>query len=163
MKLLKKITSIILVLLTCFTPVINAASNTFVISSSNLKFLYGSNYLGHGSTLNFTYKTTNDGKIVYCTEIHDAMTSSQETYTYSYKANDAIAYVLENGYPSKSITGNKYKDYYITGLAIWYLIAPNDSTFTYFNLNAGTYKGYDSDVVKEINKLFRLVKFFVWQ
>ena len=157
MKLFKKVLSFILVLLACIVPTVNAAS-TFTISSSGMYYLYGSNYLGHGSTLTFSYKKTTDGKIVYCTEIHDSMTTSTETYTYSYKANDAILYVLENGYPNKSITGDNNKDYYITGLAIWYLIAPNDSTFTYFNLSAGTYKGYSSDVVQQIAKLVNSAK-----
>ena len=152
MKLLKKLSSMLLVLLVVLMPTVNAAS-TFTISNSNTHYLYGSSILGHGSTLNFTYKVNNDGKIVYCTEIHDSMTSGTETYTYSYHASNAIQYVLENGYPNKSLTKNNDKDYYITGLAIWYLLAPNDSVFTYFDLSAGTYKGYSSDVVQQIAKL----------
>ena len=61
--------------------------------------------------------------------------------------------IIANGYPNKSITGDKYKDYYITGLAIWYIINPNDVSFTNFDLSKGTYKGHPSDVVKEVAKL----------
>ena len=131
----------------------DTAPNSFVIRASDLTMLYGSNYLGNGSTLNFTYKKTSTGKIVYCTEIHDTMTSTSETYTLGRSADAKFAYVLANGYPSSTITGNSYKDYYITGLAIWYLIKPTDSVFTYFNLSAGTYKGVGSQVVREVAKL----------
>ena len=151
----------LLLVIGCLTTVVNAAStapNSFVISADDTEMLYGSNYLGNGSTLNFTYKVNKDGKIVYCTEIHDGMTSTSETYTLSKEASVGIAAILENGYPNKSITGDKKKDYYITGLAIWYYISPSDSTFTYFDLNAGTYKGSSSDVVKEINKLVQKAK-----
>ena len=60
---------------------------------------------------------------------------------------------MENGYPNKSIFGNADKDYYTTGLAIWYVINPNDSTFEYFNLVNGTYRGNSSDIVVEMAKL----------
>ena len=60
---------------------------------------------------------------------------------------------MENGYPNKSIFGNADKDYYTTGLAIWYVINPNDSTFEYFNLANGTYRGNSSDIVVEMAKL----------
>ena len=155
MKFKKILLSIVAILSTLFVATVKAdsAPNSFVINASNLTMLYGSNYLGNGSTLNFTYKTNSAGKVVYCTEIHDTMTGSSETYTLGREADAKFAYVLANGYPNKSITGNNYKDYYITGLALWNLISPNDSVFTYFNLSAGTYKGVSSDVVKEVAKL----------
>ncbi len=160
MKFKKILLSIVAIISTFFVATVKAdsAPNSFVINASNLKMLYGENYLGNGSTLNFTYKTNSAGKVVYCTEIHDTMTSSSETYTLSKAADAKFAYVLANGYPNKSITGNNYKDYYITGLALWNLISPNDSVFTYFNLSAGTYKGSSSQVVKEVAKLVNAAK-----
>ena len=160
MKFKKILLSIVAIISTLFIATVKAdsAPNNFVINASNTKMLYGSDYLGNGSTLNFTYKTNSAGKVVYCTEIHDTMTSSSETYTLSKAADAKYAYVLANGYPNRSITGNNYKDYYITGLALWYLISPNDSVFTYFNLSAGTYKGSSSQVVKEVAKLVNAAK-----
>ena len=159
MKFKKILLSIVAIITAFFVTTVKAdAPNSFVISASNLTMLYGSNYLGNGSTLNFTYKTNTAGKVVYCTEIHDSMTSGTETYTLSRAADAKFAYVLANGYPNKSITGNNYKDYYITGLALWYLISPNDSVFTYFNLSAGTYKGVSSQVVIEVAKLVNAAK-----
>lgn len=161
MKILKKLFVMLLLVVGCFATTVNAAStapSSFTISASDMSLLYGSTYLGHGSTLNFTYKVNGNGTIVYCTEIHDSMTSSVETYTYSKEASAAIASVLANGYPNKSITGDNKTDYYITGLAVWYLINPSDSTFTYFNLSAGTYKGYSSTVVQGVAKLVNAAK-----
>ena len=159
MKFKKILLSLVAIITAFFVTTVKAdAPNSFVISASNLTMLYGSNYLGNGSTLNFTYKTNTAGKVVYCTEIHDSMTSGTETYTLSRAADAKFAYVLANGYPNKSITGSSYKDYYITGLALWYLISPNDSVFTYFNLSAGTYKGSSSQIVKEVAKLVNAAK-----
>lgn len=156
MKIIKNLFIMLLLVVSCFAVSVNAtttAPSSFTISASKTPLLYGSQILGNGSTLNFTYKVNNDGQIVYCTEIHDSMTNSTEKYTLSKEASAEIAYVLANGYPNKSITGDKNTDYYITGLAVWYLLAPNDTTFTYFNLSAGTYKGVSSNVVKEVAKL----------
>lgn len=156
MKIVRKLFSVLLLVVGFFATTVSAEStapSSFTISASKTSMLYGYNILGNGSTLNFTYKVNNDGQIVYCTEIHDTMTNSTETYTFLKEASADIAYVLANGYPNKSITGDKNKDYYITGLAVWYLISPNDNTFYYFDLSAGTYKGAKSQIVYEINKL----------
>ena len=155
MKLKHILISLAVIISSIFITTVKAdtAPNNFTINASDLSSLYGADYLGHGSTINFAYKKTTTGKIVYCTEIHDSMTSSSETYTLSKEMEAKYAYVLANGYPNKSLTGNNKQDYYITSLAIWYLISPNDSIFTYFNLSAGTYKGVSSLVVKEVAKL----------
>lgn len=156
MKIIKKLFTMLLLVIGCLATTVSAEStvpSSFTISVSKTPLLYGSNILGNGSTLNFTYKVNNDGQIVYCTEIHDTMTNSTETYTLSKEASAELAYVLANGYPNKSITGDNNKDYYITGLAVWYLLSPNDNSFYYFNLSAGTYKGVSSKVVQEVNKL----------
>lgn len=156
MKIKNILFSLFVIIGTLFTTTVKAATtapSSFVINASDTYLLYGSDILGHGSTLNFTYKVNADGKIVYCTEIHDSMTSTSEKYTYSKEMDAKIAYVLEHGYPNVSITGNKSKDYYITGVALWYLLAPNDSSFYHFDLAKGTYKGYSSDVVREVAKL----------
>ena len=160
MKLKNILMSLAVIITSLFITTVKAetAPNSFTIKASDLTMLYGSNYLGNGSTLNFTYKKTTSGKIVYCTEIHDSMTSTSETYTLARETDAKFAYILANGYPNKSITGDNKKDYYITGLALWYLIKPNDSVFTYFNLSAGTYKGVSSQVVKEVAKLVNAAK-----
>lgn len=131
------------------------APDSFTLSADDMYMLDGSYYLS-GSTLKFTYKVNTDGTIVYCTEIHDGMiTNGTEKYTLSKELDSKFVYVIQNGYPNKYIFGNKDKDYFTTALAIWYLVSPNDSTFTYFDLDAGTYKGSYSDIVVEMAKLVK--------
>ena len=120
----------IIVSLFAVNSTVKAAPNSFTVNASDLRMLYGANYLGNGSTLNFSYKVNSSGQLIYCTEIHDSMPSSgSETYTLSREMDGRFAYILSHNHP----TGDTYKDYYITGLAVWYLISPNDSVFTYFN------------------------------
>ena len=127
------------------------APNSISINGADSYMLKGSDYLGTSSTLKFAFKKTTTGKLVYCTEIHDNwFYSGTRTFTMSNTMSARVAYVIKNG---ENITGNKSKDYFITGLAVWYLIAPNDTVFTNFDLNAGTYKGVKSDVVGYIAKL----------
>ena len=156
MKYIKKLFAMLLFVVLSFATSVSAATtapSSFTIKASDTSMLYGSNILGHGSTLNFTYKVNTSGLVVYCTEIHDTMTTTSETYTYAKEADAGIASILANGYPNKSLTGDWKTDYYITGLAIWYYINPSDSSFTYFDLSKGTYKGYSSTVVQWISKL----------
>lgn len=153
MKLKKILLSFAVILSSLFVTTAKAetAPSSININSDDSYMLYGSDYLGHGSTLQFNYKQTTTGKIVYCTEIHDNwFYSGTREFTLGGTMNSRIAYIIKNG---ANITGDKNKDYFITGLAVWYLIAPNDSVFYYFDLDAGTYKGYESDVVKKIAKL----------
>lgn len=158
---MKKISGILFSLLAIFSMFslrnVSAATEApsgFEIDSDDVYMLYGADYLGHGSTLNLTFKKTTDGKIVYCIEPHDdALHYGVQNYTLSKEMGAKFAYVLANGFPNISMTSHNNTDYYITGLAVWYLINPNDTVFTYFNLDKGTYKGYDSKIVKEVAEL----------
>ena len=129
------------------------APNSFTIAAKDLYMLHGSEYLP-GSTIQFTYKVNTKGEVIYCTEIHDAMiTSGTEKYNFSKELDAKYAYIIQNGYPNKSLFGDKNKDYFTTGLAIWYIISPNDTVFTNFNFEKGTYKGKTSDVANKIAEL----------
>ena len=135
---------------------VNAANTypaRFSINGSNLRTIYGSNYLGTSSTIQFSYKTNTNGQLVYCIEIHDGMPPAGivEEYVYNGAMSDSFAYILSNNHP----TGDPYKDYFITGLAVWYLINPGDSVFSNFNMNAGTYKGVSSDASRAISNLVK--------
>lgn len=157
MKLRNVLISLFIIVISLFSINVKADSTipqAVNFSGSTAKSLKGNDYLGYGSTLNFTYKETTGGEVAYCTEIHDDwFYSGYEAFYLTGKTSDKYAYIMANGYPNKSITGDKYKDYYITGLAIWYIINPNDVSFTNFDLSNGTYKGHPSDVVKEVAKL----------
>ena len=134
-------------------------------ASSELTFkpgtvrLYGSTYLGEGSDNNVWLKQSVDGHYGYCIEIHkNWFETGNRTYKLVDESDSRIAYVLENGFPNKSITGDDNKDYYITGLAVWYLISPNDYWFSRMSMENGTYNGISSDTVIEANKLVTAAK-----
>ena len=85
MKLKKILLSFAAIIVSLFAVnTVKAAPGSFTVNASDLHMLYGSNYLGNGSTLNFSYKVNSNGQLIYCTEIHDAMPQSgSETYTLS--------------------------------------------------------------------------------
>lgn len=158
MKLKNILFSLIMLVSMLFIGTANAettAPSSYVIDGSKLHTIYGSSYLSGSQYINIQFKKTTDGKIIYCIERSKAPIGSgtTEKYTLQKELSSKVAYVMENGYPNKSIFGNADKDYYTTGLAIWYVINPNDSTFEYFNLANGTYRGNSSDIVVEMAKL----------
>ena len=153
MKLKNFLISLTVIISSLFITTVKAetAPSSISINGADSYMLHGADYLGNGSTLTFAFKKATNGKLVYCAEIHDDwFYSGTRTFTIGGNMDARIAYVIKNG---ENITGNKNKDYFITGLAVWYLIAPNDSVFTYFDLDAGTYKGVKSDVVQKIANL----------
>ena len=158
MKLKNILFSLIMLVSMLFIGTANAettAPSSYVIDGSKLHTTYGVNYLSGSQYLNIQFKKTTDGKVVYCIERSKAPigSSTKEKYVLQKELSAKVAYVMENGYPNKSIFGDADKDYYTTGLAIWYVINPSDSTFDYFNLANGTYRGNSSDVVKAMAKL----------
>lgn len=158
MKLKNILFSLIMLVSMLFIGTANAettAPSSYVIDGSELHTIYGSSYLSGSQYIDIQFKKTTDGKIIYCIERSKAPIGSgtTEKYTLQKELSSKVAYVMENGYPNKSIFGNADKDYYTTGLAIWYVINPNDSTFEYFNLANGTYRGNSSDIVVEMAKL----------
>ena len=95
---------------------------------------------GYIAGVKYYIKTVKGGGYAYCLNIKKAT-------THDIKANLAgtmdagIAYIIENGYPNKSFTGDKKKDYYITqGAIYWYL----DETAGMSNLG-NAYKSTGSD------------------
>lgn len=69
----------------------------------------------------FTTKTTTTGKYLYCLDLHkDTAANAQANLVGQRDAG--IAYILENGYPNKSYTGDRLKDYYITQTAVWWYL-----------------------------------------
>jgi len=162
MKLKNIIMSIAVMFVTLFANTVLAAESTapksFTMKGSDAYLISGTKYVNSTSP-SLYFKKTTDGKIVYCTQIRKAaVTSGTQTYTLSKELDARYAYVIANGYPNKSITGNNEKDYYITALAIWYLGEPNDKVFDNFNFDAGTFKGSSNDIAKEVAKLINGAK-----
>ena len=69
----------------------------------------------------FATKTTTDGGYLYCLEMAKK-TTMNTTATYTGVRDAGIAYIVMNGYPTKSFTGDALKDYYITQTAIWWYL-----------------------------------------
>ena len=72
----------------------------------------------------FSYKVTTSGQYLYCLNIHKttAQNIQAKLIKNSANINGGVVYILKNGYPLKSITGDKDKDYYITQTALWWYL-----------------------------------------
>lgn len=123
----------------------NAASKT--ISLGDAKRLSG-----YVADLDFSTKTTTSGEYLYC--LNRLKTTAKNTTAKLVGERDAgIAYIIENGYPNKSITGNANKDYYITQSAVWWYL---DDTTGSSNLSK-SFKSTGSDNYGLRSKIKKLV------
>lgn len=158
MKLKNIIMSIAVMFVALFANTVLAdttAPKSFTIKGSDVYLISGTKYVNNPSP-SLYFKKTTDGDIVYCTQIRKAaVTSGSQTFTLSKELDARYAYVIANGYPNKSITGNNEKDYYITALAVWYLGEPNDSVFDNFDFDKGTFKGSSSDIAQKVAELIK--------
>lgn len=119
---MKKLTKVFLTIitialaLTSFTNV-NAANETIELGTARQvkSYLAG---------VNLDYKVTKEGKFLYCVELPKETPSNVKATLVrnSRYANGGMAYILKNGYPNKSITGDNDKDYYITQTAVWWYL-----------------------------------------
>ena len=69
----------------------------------------------------FTTKRSSSGDYLYCLDLHKD-TAQNTTATLVGEKDAGLAYILENGYPNKSFTGERLKDYYITQTAVWWYL-----------------------------------------
>lgn len=108
---------------------------------------------GYIAGVKYNIKTVKSGGYAYCLDI--SKSTAQNKKANLVKEMDAgIAYIIENGYPNKSFTGDKKKDYYITqGAIFWYL----DDTASGNNLGNG-YKSTGSDKYNLRKYVKQLVK-----
>ncbi len=76
---------------------------------------------GYISGLTFTTKTTIDGDLMYCLNIHK-YTAQNSTAHLVGELDAGVASIMINGYPNKKFTGDRLKDYYITQTALWWYL-----------------------------------------
>ena len=76
---------------------------------------------GYINDWNYAKLTSSLGGYVYCTDFHKGIPYGVKM-TLSGEAPAGLAYILSNGFPRKSITGNDDMDYYITQAAIWWYL-----------------------------------------
>ena len=113
-------------------------------------------HLGYiGEKVNFGRKTLTDGTIAYCLE-YNKKTPLTTTVSKIGEMDAGMVYLLENGYPTKSITGDQEKDYYITQTAIWWYL---DETTSISPKNLpDSFKTTDSDPQNLRAKIKNLVE-----
>ncbi len=120
---MKKITKTLLTMITAFLIIVtsvlqaNAASDTIQLGTATKTNSYIAG-------VSFSYKVTTDGRYLYCLNMHkNTATNVKATLVKNSSYIDGgIVYILKNGYPNKSITGDKDKDYYITQTAVWWYL-----------------------------------------
>ena len=95
----------------------NAASETIQLGP-------GSPTGSYIAGVSFSYKKTVDGDYLYC--LNMAKKTAENTTATLVKnsklVDGGLIYILRNGYPNKSITNDKDKDYYITQTAVWWYL-----------------------------------------
>ena len=140
---MKNIKNVIRTLLLLFIAIISffgqnvlaaTAPNTFQTASSFTKLD------GYVNGAWFYIQKTTSGNIVYCTDRSKSVPRGM-TFTKVGEQNAGITYIMVNGYPNKSITGNSNYDYYITQSALWWYL---DSTTGSKNLE-NSFKTNGSD------------------
>lgn len=156
MKLRNILLTLTAVIFSLFAGTVNAettAPSYYDVNGSDLHQIDVSYYLSN-STMQMAFKKNTLGDIIYCTERAKAsFHSGTMRFTLKGEMDQRFVYLFQNGYPNKFIFGNADKDYLTTGLAVWYIINPNDYSFQHFDLAKGTYRGKDSDIVREMAKL----------
>ena len=166
MKLKNILFSLIAIFVLLFADVVKAettAPSSFTVEGSDLYEIDLAKILPNGGLrdYDFHYKQNTDGQVIYCVQSHEGAASyGTNIYTLGKELDSRFVYVIANGYPYKTITGDKDTDYFITAFAVFYLINPNDSIFQQFDFEKGTYRGTESNAVKEINKLVEGAKNF---
>ena len=127
MKNIKKIILMLLVVVGLITSmnVLNveaktAPSKVTVKAKSSLYYYTEKNGTDYISGYNFYRKQLTDDTYAYC--VSNIKTSVPAGKTLSSKGaitDKGLDYIIKNGWPNKSMTGDAKKDYYITQSAIW--------------------------------------------
>lgn len=115
------------------TTTVNAVPQQIVLGSPE-------SVPGYVAGTHFTTKVSTSGELMYCLNIHK-YTAQNSTAHLAGELDAGVAYIMLNGYPTKSFTGEKLKDYYITQTALWWYL---DDTTGSSNLSA-SFKTNGSD------------------
>lgn len=117
--IIKNLNSILSLILTCVLFFGNAINVNAVPQTINLGS--GEKVDAYLAGIGFQTKMTTSGDYVYCLD-RTKLTAENITATLVGEKDAGFAYIIENGYPHKSITGDRLKDYYITQTAIWWYL-----------------------------------------
>ena len=118
-KIAKKLLAMIVAttIILASTTSVNAAAESIQLGDAS----YAGNYI---AGVYFSDKKTTDGKYLYCLDMPKTTAQNvKATLVKNSKYTDGgLVYILKNGYPTKSITGDNQKDYYITQTAVWWYL-----------------------------------------
>ena len=118
-KIAKKLLAMIVAttIILASTTSVNAAAESIQLGDAS----YSGNYI---AGVYFSKKQTTDGKPLYCLDMPKTTAQNvKATLVKNSKYTDGgLVYILKNGYPNKSITGDDQKDYYITQTAVWWYL-----------------------------------------
>lgn len=152
MKYFKKGLVLILISIITFAGSIintNAVNNTISLGDAK-------RFTGYVGELDFSVKKTTTGEYLYCLNIHKTTAKNITAKLITGREKDAgLAYIIENGFPNKSITGDANKDYYITQSAVWWYL--DDTTGSsnlskYFKSTGPDEYGLRSKIQKLVNE-----------
>lgn len=147
----KKVKSIIALMLTSILFLGNAINVNAVAQTIELGS--GERVSAYLAGVGFQTKVTKSGEFVYCLD-RSKTTAKNTTVTLVGELDAGFAYIIENGYPHKSITGDKMKDYYITQTAVWWYLDETTGSKNLgadFKVNASDPNGIRSHVKNLVN------------
>lgn len=118
-KLFKKVKSFMALMLTSVLFLGNAVNVNAVAQTITLGS--GTQVDAYLAGIKFQTKVTTSGELVYCLDRTKSTAKNVEA-TLVGELDAGFAYLIQNGYPHKKITGDNMKDYYITQTAIWWYL-----------------------------------------
>ena len=139
-KIISKISKILAVLTITMTTLFSSVDIVKADAKSSITLGDATALPGYIAGVKYNIKTLKNGGYAYCTNIHKS-TAHNVSANLVGTMDAGVAYIIENGYPNKSFTGDKKKDFYITQGAIWWYL---DDTAGMSNLSNG-YKSTGSD------------------
>ena len=133
-----------------------APSSIKVKAKSSLYYFSESKGTDYISGYNFYRKQLTDGTYAYCSSNINTHVPAGKTLKLKGEVTDkGLAYIIENGYPNKSFTGNAKKDYYITQAAVWRYF---DETKGSSNWSKSTFKSTSTGMKKHVYDLVQAAK-----
>jgi TQXA domain-containing protein len=118
-KITKKVLTVVIAaaIIVSSLMTVNAASDSIQLGSATKTKSYIAG-------VSFSYKVTTDNQYLYCLNIHKSTAQNVKANLVKNSSNitGGLVYILKNGYPNKSITGDNDKDYYITQTAVWWYL-----------------------------------------
>ena len=120
---MKKIAKSLLTMITAFLIMVTSMLQANAVTES-IQLGTATKVNGYIAGVTFHKKVTTDGRYLYCLNIHKSVATNIKANVV-HKSNyidGGIIYILKNGYPNKSITGDAEKDYYITQTAVWWYL-----------------------------------------